>query len=406
LGRNGLLLAAFLAALLGLGLLAYALARPSAVAPPITVFAAGFSNPRGMAFDAAGSLYLAEAGAGGTERVRTADGRETFRVGQSGRVWRLRGDGQREQLGGSLPSIYSERHEDYLGPAAVAVANGQVFVLTCTAWSEAPGYENRILRLQPDGQSTMLLDYSALSLSQPSLARRTDPRADVPAGVPFGMTAFDDRLYTTDGNLEFVQEIGLDGRAGRRLLEYPLSTHVLTGITVGPDRALNLTEMGPWPYPEGSGQVTRLTPSGEASIAAEGLTAPIGVAFGGDAQMYVIEHRAPVQSSPRSGRLVAPRPDGSLRVVREGLNYPTAIVSGPDGNLYIANNGNGSRRAEGEVLRVEIVPQGPLDALQRRLRALGLAGLIGSLVIATALALAAGFRLRESRRRPRQMVDR
>jgi hypothetical protein len=133
-------------------------------------------------------------------------------------------------------------------------------------------------------------------------------------------------------------------------------------------------------------------------VAAIGLTAPIGVAFGGDGRMYVVEHRAPLQSAPRSGRLVSPRPDGSMQVVVDGLNFPTGIATGPDGNLFVANYGNGSRRAEGQVLRVEIVSGGLLDAGQRRLRALGPIGAVGGLLLmATALATTASFIFRRRR---------
>ena len=37
-----------------------------AMSPNVSVFATGFNGPRGLAFDSAGALYVAEAGTGGT----------------------------------------------------------------------------------------------------------------------------------------------------------------------------------------------------------------------------------------------------------------------------------------------------------------------------------------------------
>jgi sugar lactone lactonase YvrE len=172
--------------------------------------------------------------------------------------------------------------------------------------------------------------------------------------VPYGLVALDNHLYTTDGNLEFVQELDADARPTRRLLEYPLSIHVLTEITAGPDGALYVAEMGFWPYPEGSGRVTRLTLDGQASPAASGVTASLGVTVGPDGALYVLEHSQPLRQTKNTGRLVRINSDGQPETVVDGLNLPTAVVTGPDGALYIANGGNRTPDGKGEVLRVEL----------------------------------------------------
>lgn len=372
----------------GSALLAYAVATARPVRAASSVYVDGLLNPRGLAFDARGTLYVAEAGIGGATRV-AAPNNETFRVGTSGRVSRVPRAGVRETLDDGLPSVYSERHQDYLGPTAVAMIGDDVFVLTASGWSAAPGLENWIIRYRPDGSKESIADYGRLAVEHPPLARRTDPRADVPSGVPYGMVALDGKLYTTDGNLEFVQEFGPDGRPLRRLLEYPYSIKVLTGITVGPDRALYVVEMGIWPYPEGGGRVTRLTRDGETSAAATGVTAPLGVAFGRDGALYVVEHSAPLRQARNTGRLVRAWPDGGVEVVLDGLNLPTAVATGPDGNLYVSNNGNRGRSATGQVLRVEVAEWAPLRRLAERAQSLGAPGAAGlaTLVLGAVLAI-------------------
>ena len=238
-GRSALRLARGLApallALCGLVLLLYA--RGHTLAPKVqtSVYVDGLVNPRGLAFDDQGVLYVAEAGSGGSRKV-AVDEHEQFAVGFSGRVSRVPAPGLRETLADRLPSIYSARHGDYLGPAAVATIGSDVYALIATGWCGLPEYNNALMRFGPDGARVTLLDYSAQTLADPPLARREDPRADVPGGVPFGLLALGGKLYTTDGNLEFVQQYSADGQPLRRLLEYPLSIHVLTGLAARPGR--------------------------------------------------------------------------------------------------------------------------------------------------------------------------
>src|SRR5207237_7237788 len=175
------------------------------------------------------------------------------------------------------------------------------------------------------------------------------PRADVPGGMPFGMTALDGKLYTTDGNLEFVQEFSADGQPLRRLLEYPASNRVLTNISPGPDGALYIAELGPYPYPAGSGRVTRLTLDGQASDAVTDVTTSIAAAFGPDGSLYVLELSAPLREARGLGRLLKIGAGGQQEVMLEALNFPTAMVTGPDGNLYVSNSGHMSKNGEGQI---------------------------------------------------------
>lgn len=361
--RGKLGLAAATSALAGLLLLVLSLARGGATPVRSSVYAGGLIHPRGLAFDRRGVLYVAEAGSGG-ERKLSLSAEDSFRVGSTARVSRIPRAGERETLADGLPSIYSERHGDYLGAAAVSVIGDDLYVLSATGWVEDPAFDNIIVRYGADGSRTTVLDYTQFSIANPSLARRSDPRADLPGGMPFGMVARDGKLYTTDGNLEFVQEFGADGQPLRRLLEYPLSNRVLTGISVGPDGAFYVSEMGFWPYPPGSGHVTRLTSEGQASEAVGGVTASIGAAFGPDGYLYVLEHSAPLKQARGLGRLVRVRDGAAPEPILDGLNLPTALIAGPDGALYLSDGGNRAKPGEGRILRVE-VPDGSLGSVLR-----------------------------------------
>ena len=392
--RGGLFLAAALLAVIGILLLGLSVARARPGGVPFSVYASGLNNPRGLAFDSRGVLYVAEAGSGGSKSV-IVNGHERYQIGYTGRVSRIPSAGRRETVLEGMPSVFTS-HKDEIGPASVAIIGDDLFVLTAQGGNSVgdPSFDNTILRVTRDGSRSTILNYSQFSIENPSLARRSDPRADVPGGMPFGMAAVNGQLYTTDGNLEFVQEFSADGQPLRRLLEYPASNRVLTNVVLGPDGALYIAELGPWPYPAGSGRITRLTLDGQSAPAVTGLTTPIAAAFGPDGTLYAIELTAPLRQDFNLGRLLKIRSDGQQEVILDSLSYPTAMIAGPDDNLYISNYGHLSRRSNGQVLRVEIGDQSPGDQAIRRVRALGSLGLGGAaaLVLAAVAALAQRFR--------------
>ncbi len=336
-----------------------------------SVVASGLLNPRGLAFGPDGSLYVAEAGAAGRERVVADPNRRRYRIGKTGRVTRIGPDGSQSVLADGLPSTHTA-HDDDVGPTGVAVVDGAVHVLTAAggwSWGD-PSYDNAILRIDPNGSYQPVFDYQGYNLREPSLARRGDPRADVPGGMPFGMVALGRNLYTTDGNHEFVLEVGPDGQA-RRLLEYALSNRALTGIAAGPDGALYVAEFGPYPYPAESGKIVRLELDGTVTEVWAGLTTPIGIAADGLGTLYAVEFTAPLRQWEHTGRVLRRAPNGRVDILATGLNFPAGLALGPDGNLYVANNGNLSADGSGEILRLDLRPRGWAANALRALARLG-----------------------------------
>jgi len=340
--------------------------------PGATLVAGGLTNPRGFTWGPDGALYVAQAGTPGALNLPGTQSVEsrvsllfcegwTQQTGEpppalcpqdvpqrlrTGRISRVAADGRQHVIVDGLPVIagmfgFAE------GPASVAFIGNDLYVLMAaennSPANQAPREElpSGVYKVNQDGTGTLIANLYQFN--------RTTPPSVVPPdwgwGELYDMIAANGKLYASDANASVIFEIDPAAPAASRVrrladLSGTDGDHpVLTGLALGPDNNLYVTNLQKAPYPPGGAKVWRITPSGEFSVVATGFTLGVGLAVAPDSTFYVAEFAkiAAGQTPPivPGGRVMRARAGGTPSVMLESLFYPTVIRRGPDGMIYL-----------------------------------------------------------------------
>ncbi|WP_283137356.1 ScyD/ScyE family protein [Rhizohabitans arisaemae] len=368
--NNRILLAGASGVAVALGLTAPAVAE-SGAAPVVTVVAKGFDNPRGLAFGPDGSLYVAEAGSGGTGKCATTDIGAKFCFGDSGKVTAVKG-GKKRAVGVGLPSIGAAGIG--FGPEDVTF-NKDGDLLVTIGLGGPPAYRAKfgtdgqglgtLVNLSQDGRVTPLADLVAYE------GKHNPDRRDQGSIVdssPYGVAATPDGgALVVDTNANAVIRSKPGGVLSTRAVfparqsyapeGYPLpgGGSAPSGITRGPDGQYYVTEQGGPFLKPGSARVFRMGAySGTPQTVVRGFTSITDIAFDKQKRMILLASVGPLPSNlqPKS-TLYRIEPNGTrTQLLKPGtLTSPLGITVGPDGAIYVTNKALGR---SGEVLRVKV----------------------------------------------------
>ena len=338
----------------------------------VTVFASGLNNPRGLAFDEAGNLYVAEGGAGGNTKTQTSDCQQVafpigpYSGGFNASISKITRAGYRTVIASGLPSSQTGPVAGSLvsGVADVVVKDDNV-LLAMTAGAGCShglkGTSNAILRVHGDGNTTMVADLSAFLATHPVVNPDNNPVSGdfEPDGTWYSMVSMDDALYAVEPNHQELDRITSTG-AISRVIDFSTffpGNSDWRGPTTLARRgdSLYVGTLTPFPIVPGRAQVFKVNPhTGAFSVFASGLTTVLGLAFDEEGALYVLETNASAGfPGPGNGRVLKIK-SGERTTIASGLNVPTAMAFGPDGKLYVSVNGFGAPPGLGQIVRINV----------------------------------------------------
>ena len=372
------------------GLLAITGAVPASIrvsaqdAPPLPpgseIVATGLRNPRGMVIDDDGTLYIVEAGLGGTENqiigpegapegygntsgltivkdgiaTRVVDdirgrahldgnnaiGLNDITFGTDGTLYGVIG------FGGDPKDRAAADDPDQPQLATLVTIDPASGAMTTIADLGAYEQENN-----PDGGAIDTNPYAILTLPDGDLlvadAGANDLLRVTPAGEISTVAVFPDTEVTAP-----------DGSSMMPMNAVP------DAVALGLDGAISVGQLTGVPFPVGGATVFTVPAAGGAPTAAEtGFTNIIDLGWNVDGSLWVLEmmHGGMMAADPADpttleGRLIRIAPDGTRTdVAGSNLFVPTNFAFGPEGDVYVTVNAIVGE--QGMVIRVPLAVQ-------------------------------------------------
>lgn len=348
-----------------LGLLGAELLR----ARSLETLASSLHNPRGIAVASDGTIYVAEAGNGGSGPCLAGPEGNQICFGTSGAVVRIAGSSV-ERIVTGLPSLAAPDGSFALGPQDVALGtDGTLYVAVGlgadpAVRAELPSdgqYLGQLLRITPDGDITPLADLAAYETAN-------DPDGLGPDSNPFALLVDGDQLIVVDAGANTLLAVTASGEISTLavfptlmapappFLNLPPGTEipaqpVPTSIVKGADEAYYVSELTGFPFPAGRARLWRVIPGQAPEIAATGFTNMIDLTTDPHGNLIVLEITAhgllAAQEGLVEGALGELAPDGTYTpLLLTGLVMPTAFAFAPDGSLIVTQNSTSGNDAQ------------------------------------------------------------
>jgi hypothetical protein len=328
----------------------------------VSVFATGFSNPRGLKWGPDGNLYVAEGGTGGkAPPVSTCDQVPApvgpYTGGFNARISKVTPDGTRTTLVDRLPST-SAAIGDVEGVADIAFLGDQMYALMAGAGcSHAhPNFPNSILKVNSDGSWSRIANLSSYIKLHPT--KNPEPDDFEPDGTWYTLIAADGVLYAVEPNHGEVDSITPSGVVTRLIDLSETQGHVVPTSIARTASGFVVGNLSTFPIVPGSAARYTISTLGGVTSVLPGLTTVVAVVVSGGDTYFLELNDAPGFPGPNNGKVVRLRA-GTFLTVASGLTVPTGMTMGPDGNLYVSNFGAVPAPAGvGQIVKITV--PGPL----------------------------------------------
>ena len=277
-------------------------ASPPCQEPTATQLVTGLEGATGSTVGPDGALYVTEGAAGRISRVDPQTGEiTTFASGLPPSI---------VGIGGAIDVVFI----DNIAYALVTLIDFHVF-----GGSDVDG----IYRVDGPNSFTVVADIGAFNLANPP-----PTPFDVPTGLQYALQTFRGGFLVTDGHLNRVLRVTLDGEIS---VLKQFDNIVPTGLEVR-GQTIYMAEAGPVPHlPENGKVVSFGLDSPTATEVASGAPLLVDVEFG-DGHLYALAqgHFTPgnppaAPADPNTGSLVKVNGDGTFTVIMEPLDRPTSL---------------------------------------------------------------------------------
>jgi streptogramin lyase len=341
--------------------------KPAAAGPTVSIYATGFTNPRGLVFGPDGLLYVAEAGVGGGQVTADLDPQcedvpniySPYMAGYSGRVIRVRADGTTEIVADNLPSMTDKFLGNY-GPTDVAFVGGTLYVLIEMGGCSHALPENlpAVLRVNPDGSTTNVANLNAwLANNPPKFIKDKNPETTdlEPGGVFHSMIADGRYLYVVETNRGMV--LRLDPRSGAIKRVYDMSIDDAEHNPIVMARRGNHFFVGTFGEDGGPAELAKFDKDFTGyTLPFQSLNPIVGLTWSGN-RLYGLEiFPYDNQWTTDTANLVTfdPRTGERREVLTAFASLPNGLVKGPDGALYLSNQAitYSATGGDGSILRI------------------------------------------------------
>ena len=346
----------------------------AAEAASFSVIADGLNNPRGLTFGPDGSLYVTEAGTGGSGVCVPSPSvaNQSLCYGTTGAVTKITNGTQKRILTG-LPSLALPDGTDTSGPQDIKFdASGKPYI--AIGYGSNPTFRARLGNTDLGKIITANFNTnswtSVADLANYELANNPD-QGDLISN-PFSLLLDGNNIIAVDTGANELLSVGTDGSNLKAIATIPRQTltnpvfptgassspfeiqAVPTNVAKGPDGAYYISQLTGFPFPEGKAKIYRVGSDGQPTVYTDGFTQLTDLAFDPEGNLYALQYaNQSLWKGNLDGSVIKIATDGTRTTILNGngLESPTALTIGADGAIYVTNRGD--RPGLGQVIKIE-----------------------------------------------------